>query len=196
MKPGLALFDFDGTITVPDTFMEIIKFQKGKVAFYLGMSFLSPVLFLYMTKLIKNWRSKEIVLGYFFGGMLYTDFQQKCDEFIIKKLPAMLRPEAMQKIYYHLAQNDRVIVVSASPGNWIAGWCKAMNIELLATSLEVKNDRVTGKLKSLNCYGQEKVNRINAHLDLKEYKTIYAYGDTAGDLPMLSLAHHAFFRKF
>ena len=196
MKKGLALFDFDGTITVSDTFMEIIKHQKGAMRFYLGMIILSPVLLLYKTKLIRNWRAKEIVLTFFFRGMTVAEFQQKCDEFIHDKLPYLIKKEALLKIDFHKNQQDRVVVVSASPRNWIEGWCKKMGIELIATELDVREGQITGKLKSLNCYGQEKVNRINAHLVLDDYETIYAYGDTHGDKPMLALAHHAFYRTF
>jgi len=196
LKKGLALFDFDGTITVSDTFMEIIKHQKGAMRFYLGMIILSPVLLLYKTKLIRNWRAKEIVLTFFFRGMTVAEFQQKCDEFIHDKLPYLIKKEALLKIDFHKNQQDRVVVVSASPRNWIEGWCKKMGIELIATELDVREGQITGKLKSLNCYGQEKVNRINAHLALGDYEPIYAYGDTHGDKPMLALAHHAFYRTF
>jgi len=193
---GLALFDFDGTITVRDTLMEIIKYQKGVVNFYFGMSLLSPFLLLSKVKLIENWRAKELVLSYFFGGTPVSLFQRKCDEFTTQILPAILRNEALQKMDYHLSQNHRIVVVSASAYNWIQEWCKEKNIELIATKLEVKNDKITGKLQSLNCNGIEKVNRINAFLNLNEFEQIYAYGDSVGDKPMLALAHHAFYRKF
>ena len=196
MIKGLALFDFDGTITTHDTLLEIIKYQKGKSLFYFGFLVLSPVMILYKLKLISNWRAKEIMLAFFFGGDQSAEFQRKCDAFISERLPALLRKEALQKIALHLSNHDRVIVISASSYNWIEGWCKSMNIELIATRLEEKQDRITGKLSSLNCYGKEKENRIKDYLDLQEFSPIYAYGDTVGDKEMLELAHHAFYRKF
>ncbi len=196
MKKELALFDFDGTITTHDTFLEIIKYQKGNVYFYFGMFLLSPFLVLYKLKLMKNWRAKERVLSFFFGGMPSAVFQSKCEQFMATVLPSILKPEALQKIEYHRSQNHRIIVVSASPYNWIEGWCNKMKIELIATKLEIKNEVVTGKLASVNCYGLEKVNRINQYLDLKEFERIYAYGDSDGDKPMLALAHHSFYRSF
>lgn len=196
MKKGLALFDFDGTITTNDTFMEIIKYQKGALKFYLGMMMLSPVLLLYKIKLIKNWKAKEIVLRLFFGGMPFKEFQQRCDDFIVTRLPYLIKKEALIKIDFHKNQQHRIIVVSASPRNWIESWCKMMNVELISTELDVHDHRITGKLKSPNCYGQEKVNRIKAYLALNDYDAIYAYGDSIGDKPMLELAHHAFYRKF
>ena len=196
MKKGLALFDFDGTITTHDTLLEIIKYQKGKLLFCFGFLMLSPMMVLYKLKLIPNWRAKEILLTFFFGGDQSAEFQRKCDAFISERLPALLRKEALQKIASHLANHDRVIVISASSYNWIEGWCKSMNIELIATRLEEKQDRITGKLSSLNCYGKEKENRIKTYLELKEFSPIYAYGDSSGDKEMLALADHAFYRKF
>lgn len=196
MKKGLALFDFDGTLTTHDTLLEIIKFQKGKGAFYLGFAVLLPVLILYKLKLIRNWRAKEMMLTYFFGDNSSNDFQRRCDDFIKNRLPQLLREEAVLKLEQHLKKNDRVIVVSASAYNWVEGWCKEKNIELIATRLQIKNNTITGKLDSLNCYGPEKASRIKSHLTLNEYTPIYAYGDSRGDKEMLALADQPFYRTF
>ena len=47
-----------------------------------------------------------------------------------------------------------------------------------------------------NCYGIEKVNRINEVINLKEYLNIYAYGDSNGDKQMLKIATHAYYKYF
>jgi phosphatidylglycerophosphatase C len=196
LKKGLALFDFDGTITTKDTLFELIKFQKGSMAFYLAMIWISPILILFKIKLISNTRAKEFVLSFFFANQSQSSFQQMCDQFISKALPSMLREEAIKKIKDHLRNNDRVVVVSASAYNWVEGWCQSMNIELVATRLETKSEMITGKLESLNCNGAEKVNRIRGHLNLTDFSPIYAYGNSSGDKPMLALADKAFFNKF
>lgn len=196
MKKGLALFDFDGTITTKDTLFELIKFQKGSLTFYLAFIWISPILILYKFKLISNTRAKEFVLSFFFANQSQTSFQQMCDRFISKGLPLMLREEAIKKIESHLKNSDRVVVVTASAYNWVEGWCHSRNIELVATRLETKNGKITGKLESLNCNGVEKVNRIKRHLNLADFSPIYAYGNSSGDKPMLALADNAFYKKF
>lgn len=196
MKRGLALFDFDGTITTKDTLFELIKFQKGNIAFYLGMIWLSPILILFKLWVIPNWRTKEIVLSFFFANQTQSSFQQMCDRFISSALPFMLREEALKKIRHHAKNGDRVIVVSASAYNWVEGWCQSMNIELIATRLDSQNGILTGKLESLNCNGEEKVKRIKEHLTLTNFSPIYAYGNSSGDKPMLALADHPFYKKF
>jgi phosphatidylglycerophosphatase C len=196
VKKGLALFDFDGTITTHDTLLEIIKYQKGKFHFYAGLLVLTPIMILYKVNLIANWRAKEMMLAFFFANTPLDEFQKKCTAFVHQRLPSLLKEEAIKSIEHHLRENNRVIVVSASASNWIEDWCKSMNIELIATQLQVKNEHITGKLDSLNCYGAEKVNRIKAHLKLSDYSPIYAYGDSAGDKEMLALADFPFYRKY
>ena len=57
----LALFDFDGTITTKDSFVEFIKFKHGFLGFAVGFLLMSPVILLYKTKLIPNWKAKQWV---------------------------------------------------------------------------------------------------------------------------------------
>jgi phosphatidylglycerophosphatase C len=196
LKKGLALFDFDGTITTKDTLFELIKFQKGSAAFYLGMAWLSPILILHKAKILSAQKAKEALLSLFFSNQDQSVFQQTCDQFIAKAIPSMLRAEALRKIEQHLKNDDRVVVVSASAYNWVEGWCQSINIELIATRLEKKNGMVTGKLESLNCNSEEKVNRIKEYLKLDDFSPIYAYGNSHGDKPMLALADFPFYKKF
>ncbi len=196
MKRGLALFDFDGTITTHDTLFEVIKFFKGNFSFWVGMVILLPDLVLYKLNLVSDRAVKEKVLNFFFNGVKLADFQKKCDDFCRSKLPSILRKEAMEKIAWHKQNNDRILVVSASAENWIAGWCRAMELDLIGTQLEVADGKITGRLASANCNGVEKINRIKGYLKLTDYATIYAYGNSSGDKPMLSLAEQPFYKKF
>lgn len=196
MNKSIAFFDFDGTITYKDTLLEIIKYQKGYFAFCKGMLALSPWLLAMKLKLISNSAAKQRLLNLFFGEMDENDFQLKCDMFIAKKLPGLLRPEALVEIKKHQLNNIPVVVVSASPQNWIKGWCSANNIHCIATQLEVTNGKITGRIDGKNCHGKEKVNRINAVYNLDEYDNVFCYGDTKGDKPMLKLATLAYYKPF
>lgn len=196
MKRSIAFFDFDGTITCKDTLFEIIKHQKGKRALYLGLIKLSPWLVAMKLRIISNAATKEKMLTFFFKDTPLQDFQRKCDEFISEKLPRLIRPDALQEINKHKQNNTTVVIVTASAENWIAGWCRQKHIECIATKLEIKDGRITGRINGKNCNGIEKVNRIKALFQLDAYKTILAYGDTEGDKPMLSLATFAYYKLF
>jgi len=94
------------------------------------------------------------------------------------------------------AAGAEIVIVSASAENWIQQWCRQHQLQLIATRLEIKNDRMTGRILGRNCYGQEKESRITSSYNLSQYDEIYCYGDTKGDKPMLSLATFSFYRPF
>lgn len=191
----LALFDFDGTITSRDTLFGFIQFTHGTAAFVSRFALLSPVLVLFKLGALGNQRAKEIVLSHFFSGTTLTDFNRRALEFLAKT-NEIIRPAALEIIREYQQQGARVIVVSASPENWVKPWCDSMNIECIATRLEVVDSKITGRISGLNCHGKEKVRRIKEVVNLSDYKEIYAYGDTSGDKPMLSLATKSFYRAF
>lgn len=173
-----------------------MRFSKGSRSFYIRMILLLPVLGLHTLRVVSAETAKATVLRLFFGGMPLHDFQMVCEEFCAKKLPQFLRPQALIKIREHQALGHRVIVVSASAENWLLPWCRNMGLECLATRLEVRDNCITGRLATPNCNGMEKVRRVRELIRLESYSPIHAYGDTAGDKPMLALAEFAHFRIF
>lgn len=192
----LALFDFDGTLTINDSLLEFIKFYKGSLSFYLGFFLASPVLVLYKLKIIPNWKAKEFVLRYFFKGERKDLFDQKARLFAMDHIPQMLRQEAFKKLQWHQKNGHEVVVVTASAVSWIKPWTDKVGVDLVATELEVKENELTGKIAGKNCYGGEKVSRICSTLNIKDYSEVYVYGDSPGDKELLALATHPFYRTF
>ncbi len=125
-----------------------------------------------------------------------TEFNDICNQFTKERLPALIRPQALKEINEHKQNHTKLVVISASPVNWVSPWCKQLNIDCIATRLEVKDERITGKISGRNCSGEEKVSCIKANYNLADFSKIYAYGDTSGDLPMLALSTHKFYRPF
>lgn len=184
----IAFFDFDGTITTRDSMRDFLIYAAGYGRFVLGMLILSPALLAYTCNLIPNWRAKEIVLSHFFRSWDLEEFQALASKYVRERLPRIIRVTSMERIAWHKSQGDRVVVVSAAIDCWIKDWCDRQGLELLATRLEVADGRLTGRLGTKNCYGPEKVRRIKAAYNLKEFSRIYAYGDSPGDTEMLALA--------
>lgn len=196
MKRGIAFFDFDGTITKKDTLLEFIKFCKGSFNFYIGFIIHFPILFAYKIGIVTNQKAKEAILYYFFKNISITDFHKLCDQFEEEVLPMLIRKGAYTEIKKLQEKGFTIVIVSASPEDWIKKWADINKIGLIATKLVVKNNKLNGKISGLNCYGDEKVRRIKEIYDLKDFEKIYAYGDSAGDKPMLALAHHSFMKPF
>jgi len=196
VKKRIAFFDFDGTITTKDTLLEFIKFSKGVFSFYLGFLLHAPFLLAYKLKIISNQRAKEMVLSFFFKGTPVEKFNSLCREFGTKVLPDLIRPKAVEEIRRLQAEGYAIVIVSASPQNWISNWAAAMQAELIASCLQVNDGLLTGRLDGRNCHGEEKVRRITEKYLMNEYESIRAYGDTSGDRPMLKLATEAHYRPF
>jgi phosphatidylglycerophosphatase C len=123
-------------------------------------------------------------------------FNEICHQFILNKLPSLIRPGAIKKIKEHLTNQHEVVIVSASAGNWISKWCNDNGVNYLSSRLEIRNNTITGKLDGANCNGEEKVTRIKSKYNLSAYSTIYCYGDTKADKPMLRLASFAYYKPF
>jgi phosphatidylglycerophosphatase C len=192
----LALFDFDGTITRKDTFIEIIRYKVGTPKLLAGMLALSPVLVLFKLKLIRNWRAKEIMFGFFFKNTPVEVFRKLGADFAKEKLPALIRPSALEKVKSHQAAGDDIFIVSASAADWIRPWSDQFGIKVIGTSWEVKDGLITGKIQGKNCYGPEKKVRILEQVAMSDYETISVYGDTSGDKEMLTLGTHQHYRFF
>lgn len=192
----IAFFDFDGTLTTRDSFIHFIRFVRGDMKFLIGMGILSPMLLLYKLKLIPNYKAKQMVLSYFFKGMDESSFVNAANTYSLIYMQTILRSEAMKKIDWHKQQGDKIVVVSASMECWIRPWCDRNKLELIATKLEMKNGKVTGRLLTKNCYGIEKVRRIHQTYQLSEYEYIYGYGDSNGDKEMLEMADEKYWRCF
>ena len=192
----IAFFDFDGTITTKDTLLEFIKFCQGTGRFYAGFLLNSPYLVAYKLKLISNQTAKEKVLGFFFRNMPAAQFEEYCQQFATQVIPGLIRPGALDEIKKLQQNGGQVIIVSASPENWVHKWCDSIGAQTIATRLVIQQGKLTGKIEGINCHGEEKVRRIQQAFNLSEFQEIYAYGDTSGDKPMLRIATYSHMKPF
>jgi len=192
----LALFDFDGTITTKDSMVDFIQYAVGKKAYYFGLIVLSPILVAYKLKLYPNYKAKERLLAYFFKRMSIKKFQKNVTSYSTNKIDSIVKKEAMERISWHKKRGDEVVVVSASMECWLKDWCDRNRLRVIATKLEIVDGKFTGKFLTKNCYGEEKVNRLQQSYCMDDYSYIYAYGDSRGDKELLAIADKAFYRAF
>ncbi|MEO5943130.1 MAG: HAD-IB family hydrolase [Ferruginibacter sp.] len=196
MQKSIAFFDFDGTITTKDTMLEFVRFCKGTFSYYAGMVAISPWLLSMKFGLVSKAKAKEKLLSHFFAGTPIVVFNNNCQSFSEQVLPRLIKKNALDTITKLQAENTPVIIVSASAENWVKFWCLQNDVQLIATRLVTKDDKITGELDGKNCNGKEKVNRIKELFDPADYEIIYCYGDTSGDKMMLQLATEPYYRAF
>lgn len=196
-KKIIAAFDFDGTLTNRDSFMDFLLYSFG--IFFAGKKLLknSPNIIGYLLGYISNHTAKEKVFNSFFQGYPYKQFIKLCDNYSLNRINAILRPNAITKLNWHLSQGHMLVLVSASIKHWISPWAeKAGFIEIIATEPEVKNGYLTGRFATPNCYGEEKKRRFLERFNYRESYELYVYGDSKGDIQLLSISDRAFYRSF
>jgi HAD superfamily hydrolase (TIGR01490 family) len=193
---NIAFFDFDGTITSRDSLPDFIAFAVGKPKYYLGLFILSPILFLYVIKIIPNDIAKQKLLSHFFKDWKVDRFEKIAEQYSLLRIDIIVRSDAIERISWHQLRGDKVVVVSASVECWLSKWCENNNLGLIATQLESHAGSLTGRFKTKNCHGLEKVNRINREYCIADFEKTYAYGDSSGDREMLVMADNKYYRCF
>ncbi|MFA6903705.1 MAG: HAD family hydrolase [Gallionellaceae bacterium] len=197
-KPVVAAFDFDGTLTRRDTLFPFLLQVAGHVKLFNKIIYLSPVMAGYALGIIRNDIAKVKVLRSFLANMEMTRVQQFALQYAKQKLPGLLRPEAMQRLAWHKQQGHRCVVVSASLELYLRPWAAEAGFDdVLGSRLEeLDNGRTSGRLLGENCFGPEKMRRLETLLGPREGYTLYAYGDSRGDKELLSAADYPFYRSF
>ena len=200
MKKKLYCFDFDGTLTTSDTLLEFIKYAKGRSRFLMVFLMYSPLLVLMKLHLYPNWKAKQQIFAHLFAGMRIEKFDALCRGFA-EENQHLLRPKGITLVHEALVAGAQVFIVSASIDNWVRPFFDIRNlkgVQVLGTQIEVEDDKLTGRFKSNNCYGKEKVHRIAEVLksfERSEYE-IEAFGDSRGDKEMLAFADKGHFKPF
>lgn len=190
---NLALFDFDGTITLGDTFTPFIRFALPRSRIIVGSLRLLPQIVGYRLGRVPATRMRQAIVRVAFAGRAETELRELGARYA-ETLGSVMRPEALERIAWHQSNGDRVVVVSASLELYLRPWCDARGLELICAELESNQGVLTGRYVDGDCTGQEKARRVRARYDLDECATIYAYGDTDEDQALLALANKRFFR--
>jgi phosphatidylglycerophosphatase C len=189
-----ALFDFDGTVTFADTFTPFILGAVSPARLAFGKLALSPLVLAYKVNLLSVSRLRRSIVRFGFQGRRYAEVQAAGTEYSRGPLARAVRAEALQRIGWHQARGDVVVIVSASLDVYLSPWCRALGVELICSELEERRGVLTGGYRNGDCSGDEKARRVRERHDLKRFRTIYAYGDTHEDDAMLALAHRRFYR--
>ena len=212
MKKKIYCFDFDGTLTTSDTLLEFIKYAKGTSRFLMVFLMYSPLLVLMKLHLFPNWKAKQLIFAHLFAGMRIEKFDALCRGFA-EESQHLLRPKGITLVHEALVAGAKVFIVSASIDNWVRPFFLhrgITDITVLGTQIEVIDGKITGRFKTNNCYGEEKVHRIcealtttttntygttSLSFDRTQYD-IEAYGDSRGDKEMLAFADKGHYKPF
>jgi len=193
-RPALALFDFDGTLTTSESFPAFLRMVVPKPRLRWGGLLVLPLVLGYRLRLLSGNTARAAILRIAARGLDAGLVAAAGAAYVREVVPSTLRPDMLARLRWHRDRGDAVVVVSGTFDICIAAWCEAEGVALLASMLEQRDGRLTGRYAGAQCAGDEKVRRIRAAYDLSAFARIHAYGDTVEDLSMLALADEAVYR--
>lgn len=178
-KVKVNVYDFDKTIYNGDSSLDFYIFclkEKKRLIFLLPKQILGIVF--YKLKIY----SKEEMKSDFFCFLKYINSEELVRSFWDKNSNKIFE-------WYLKQKKESDLIISASPEFLLRPICKKLNVNLIASIVNSTN----GKFIELNCYGKEKVKRLN-----KIYPGIQIdkfYSDSRSDKYIADISLNAFLVK-
>ena len=195
LRPIVA-FDFDGTLTIRDSFTEFLRWRAGRRGWALGLAKMTPAVATYARRRDRG-RIKSASVKVFLKGVSRTELEADAARFSDEVWDRFMRPDALACWNDWGARGAHRVIVTASPEITVAPFARRLEADaLLGTPLVLDaDDRVTGRFASANCRAEEKVRRLTEVYGA-DLRLAAAYGDTSGDTEMLAIADEPGFRVF
>ena len=193
---GVVAFDFDGTLTVRDSFTAFLKWRAGPARYNRGMVNLLPAAISYLGHRNRG-RIKAAAVREFLIGVPRGQLEAEARAFAEIMAPRLLRPDAVRTWRRWGQRHAKLVIVTASPDIVVAPFARGLGADLLiGTELAFDDhDRVVGVFLGPNCRGAEKVRRLQDVFG-PDLRLAAAYGDTSGDREMLAIADEPGYRVF
>ena len=199
--PVVAAFDFDGTLTQRDTFTPFLLRGLGWPRFLWAIIQCLPWLAGYALRLVPNDIAKQKLMRVTLQGRSTLEMDDWTARWLASDFPGQLRDWTMARLAWHQQAGHCCVMVSASPNIYLERVAAQLGFDdLICTEMAVMDGYLTGAMRTPNCYGEQKVVRLNAWLKARfgvasaDAVALYAYGDTAGDKPMLRMAVQGWYR--
>jgi phosphatidylglycerophosphatase C len=192
----LVAFDFDGTLTVRDSFTAFLRWRARPLRYALGLARLAPSALAYLIHKDRG-RIKAAATCIYLSRVPRERLETEARIFAGETAARLLRPDAQAAWNDWGAKGAWRVIVSASPSFVVAPFAEMLGADdLIATELAYDGQgRASGGFSTPNCRGPEKVVRLIARYGAK-VGLAAAYGDTTGDRELLQIADEAGYRVF
>ena len=202
---SVAAFDFDGTLTRGDSLVPFLARGLGWPRLALALAQSAPWLMAYALRVLPNHVAKARLLDHTLRDRRLAELEEWTRQWLARDLPGQWNPWALAQLQAHQQAGRCCVMVSASPDIYLTQVAKQLGFDaVICTEMEVRGRGVdahlTGRMRTPNCHGVQKVQRLQAWLNQRlgtnavAYGLHSAYGDTKGDLPMLAMAEQAWYR--
>ena len=187
MKYTSILFDFDGTLVYDDSFMTFARHALGWSTWVRKCIKSLPTIIKWKLGKITNSQAKEEMFTHLYCGISSQIIAEKAKTFAPRYNQAVLN-----RLKWHLRNNDKVYIISASLDLWLKKIANDLGVNLLCTIAEINSSGIiTGRFATPNCHGSEKSARFLATEPNRQDYTLIVYGDSAGDANLWAIADEA-----
>jgi len=193
-----AFFDFDGTLFRGSTWKGIALHHRttgtNKVMLWLYLYTHLALLPLYKAGILKRkvyytmWAKN---MSWTLKGLTTAQAEEVYRWLWENYVKPRLRPEIISIWEEHRDKGRKLIIVSGSFEPLIKFVGSKLGADgAIGTELEIKNGRLTGRIKGPLCFGEGKAQKVKAflasHPDI-DLSRSYAYTDSVYDLPLLEM---------
>jgi phosphatidylglycerophosphatase C len=188
-RPGVAAFDFDGTLVAGDSLAPFLGRLLGRRRLSLVLGSAGPAM-------LAGYRSagrdgaKAALLRRAVAGLPAQQVREVGASYG-HELAARVVPAMARRLDWHRHEGHALVLVSASLADYLEPFGAATGFgRVIATRLEVGEDGcLTGRLHGANVRGPEKAARLRQEIGDRAVE-LWAYGDSDGDRQMLAMADH------
>jgi len=197
-KPAIAVLDFDGTLTFGDTLLPFLA-RVSLPKLLLGLIIASPAIgasllsYDLSKRMAVRERAKQLLCSTVLRGCRREDLVKLASRWV----PSIrFRPKTLIRLQWHKDQGHKVAIASASLDIYMEEVARQLGMDaLFCTCMETDGEgRLTGRFSTPNCWGPEKLKRLQTHFgSIGDYQ-LFAYGDSTGDLWLIEAADYAWFK--
>lgn len=184
---SLALFDFDGTLFLGDSFTKFVFYSlRRQHVIFQSLKLLPWVKGYYLNLYSAPMMRKKLFFTMFKDKNAQTiqNMGKEYAQLLVKDL----NPVLLAQLKAHQKLGHTVVIVSASIDIYLKPFCELLEVDLICSRPEVQENMYTGEYVTPDCSCEQKRLRVCEQYEIERYKTIYAYGNSDEDLAMLSLA--------
>ncbi|WP_372707146.1 HAD-IB family phosphatase, partial [Brevundimonas sp.] len=141
----IVAFDFDGTLTVRDSFTAFLRWRAGRRGWAKGMLSLAPAVATYARDHDRG-RIKAASVRTFLKAVPRATLEADAEAFAAKAWDGFMRPDALACWNDWGVRGAHRVIVTASPDTTVAPFARRLNADaLFGTKLVFdEQDRVTG----------------------------------------------------
>jgi phosphatidylglycerophosphatase C len=187
----IAIFDLDGTITHRDTLFPLVLRQLARKPWnLLRLIAVAPAALRYLFDHDRG-ALKQSLLRATLRGISRGELAAASVEFVRDTIEHRCFRDALSAIRRHREAGHHLVLMSASVDFYVPEFGRQLGFdEVISTGVAWNGDLLDGTLTTPNRRGAEKVRCLRALTEKHRDSDVFAYGNSASDLPHLAIARH------